>query len=79
MHHIADKLQTDKTIVTVGQFLLLTDDTRIWLQVQYRFSIDGYQFDSKTRTGTGRFIRRKMRKTLALIGGKLTAKNPECS
>jgi len=70
--HIADKLQTDNDS-TVG--ILFNDDTRIGAGPNTRFSIDGYQFDSKTRLGLADLSVENG--TLALIGGKLTAKNPD--
>lgn len=53
--------------------VLFNDDTRIGAGPSTHFSIDAYQFDGKTQLGNADLFVENG--TLALIGGKLTAKN----
>ncbi|WP_292413833.1 MULTISPECIES: iron dicitrate transport regulator FecR [unclassified Methylophaga] len=68
--HIADKLQTDSDS-SVG--ILFSDDTRLGAGPNTLFSIDVYQFDNVTQRGLADLSVENG--TLALVGGKLTAKN----
>lgn len=70
MVYIADKLQTEKNS-SVG--ILFNDNTRIGAGPNTTFSIDKYQFDSKTQQGQADLSVENG--TLAVIGGKLTSKN----
>lgn len=70
--HSADKLQTE-TNSSIG--ILFNDDTRIGAGPNTRFSIDNYQYDSQSQLGQANLSIENG--TLALIGGKLTVKNPD--
>ncbi|ODN65627.1 MULTISPECIES: FecR family protein [Methylophaga] len=69
---IADKLQT-KQNSSVG--ILFSDDTRIGAGPDTSFSIDDYQFDSKTQLGRADLSLKNG--TLAVVGGKLAAKDSQ--
>lgn len=69
---IADKLQTQNNS-SVG--ILFSDDTRIGAGPDTSFSIDDYQFDSKTQLGLADLSLNNG--TLAVVGGKLTAKDSQ--
>lgn len=70
--YIADMLKTEKNS-SVG--ILFEDDTRIGAGPNTTLSIDNYQFDSKSQLGQADLSVENG--TLALIGGKLAAKNPD--
>ena len=69
---IADKLQTQNNS-SVG--ILFSDDTRIGAGPDTSFSIDDYEFDSKTQLGRADLFVNNG--TLAVVGGKLTAKDSQ--
>ncbi|MDO8825842.1 FecR domain-containing protein [Methylophaga sp.] len=70
--YIADKLQTQNNS-SVG--ILFSDDTRIGAGPDTSFSIDDYQYDSKTQLGRADLSVKNG--TLAVVGGKLAAKDPQ--
>lgn len=69
---IADELKTESNS-SVG--ILFNDNTRIGAGPNTDFSIDSYHFDSKSQQGQADLSIENG--TLALVGGKLAAKNLE--